>query len=185
MAELAASDAFDGLDYLPLAVGGCVLVALPPVRRASIAPFAGRQQAVAQALQAELPAPGRAAGPIVWAGFGIWFLAGPEAGAAAARMAGLAAVTDQSDAWSGLALSGPDAREALARLVPLDLDPATFPPGAAARSMLRHVALLLLATEAGFELLVPRSYARTAVHDLDEAMRSVAARAALREIMPE
>ena len=33
--------------------------------------------------------------------------------------------------------------------------------------MLRHVALLLIATDDGFELLVPRSYARTAVEELE------------------
>ena len=67
----------------------------------------------------------------------------------------------------------------LARLVPIDLDPAAFPPGSAARSMLGHVPLLLVNGDDGFELLVPRSYARTAVEELATAMRGVAARAAL------
>jgi hypothetical protein len=39
--------------------------------------------------------------------------------------------------------------------------------------------MLLVAVEGGFELLVPRSYARTAMRELGEAMRGVAARAAL------
>ncbi len=88
-------------------------------------------------------------------------------------------LTDQSDAWAGLTLTGPGARDVLARLVPLDLDRAVFPPGTAARSLLRHVALLLVATEEGFELLIPRSLTRTAVEELAAAMRGVAARAAL------
>ncbi len=67
----------------------------------------------------------------------------------------------------------------LARLVPLDLAGAAFPAGTAARSLLRHVPLLIVAGEAGFELLVPRSYARTAVEELGAAMRGVEARAAL------
>ena len=61
----------------------------------------------------------------------------------------------------------------------LDLDPARFPAGSAARSLLRHVPLLLVAREAGLDLLVPRSYARTAVHELATAMRTVAARRAI------
>jgi sarcosine oxidase subunit gamma len=114
-------------------------------------------------------------GRLIWAGFGLWLLQAADPGE---RLAGLAAVTDQSDAWCGLALSGPAAPEVLARLVPLDLDPAAFTPGAAARSLLRHVPLLIVAGD-GFELFVPRSYGRTAVGDLVAAMRGVAARAAL------
>ena len=66
----------------------------------------------------------------------------------------------------------------LARLVPLDLDPC-FPVGTAARSLLRRVPLLVVAREAGLDLLVPRSFARTAVQEIGTAMRSVAARGAL------
>ena len=116
-----------------------------------------------------------AGGRLIWAGMGVWFLRG--AADVAERLAGLAAVTEQGDGWCGLALSGPAAGAVLARLVPVDLDPAVFPAGAAARSMLRHVPLLLVAVEGGFELFVPRSYARTAVHEVGVAMASVAARA--------
>ena len=92
---------------------------------------------------------------------------------------GLAALADQTDAWAGLALAGPDAEAVLARLVPLDLAPQAFPEGAAARSMLRHLPLLIVRGAEGFELLVPRSSAATAVREVGEAMRGVAARAAL------
>jgi sarcosine oxidase subunit gamma len=168
VAELSATGAFDGLG-LPLTVGGARLAALPPVRRTLVAPFAG----------SEAPGtPGRVTrlegGRILWAGIGQWFFEDdaplPAAGAA---------LTDQTDGWAALGLDGPDARAVLARLVPLDLDPAAFPPESAARSLLRHVMLLLIATEDGFELLVPRSYARTAVGEISEAMRAVAGRAAL------
>ena len=67
----------------------------------------------------------------------------------------------------------------LARLVPLDLAPDAFPAGSAARSLLRHLPLLLVRAGDGFELLVPRSYAATAVRELAEAMRGVAARAGI------
>lgn len=170
MADIAAVGAFDGLG-LPLAAGGARLAALPPVRRTLVAPFAG-------AGVTGLPAPGRVAqidgGRIVWAGIGQWFFEG------AAPLPGRgAALTDQSDGWAALSLGGPDAREVLARLVPLDLDAAAFPPGSAGRSLLRHVMVLVVATGGGFELLVPRSYARTAVGEIGEAMRAVAGRAAL------
>jgi sarcosine oxidase subunit gamma len=140
-------------------------------------------EAVSAALAARtgagLSEPGRAAGSVVWAGMGPWLVEGSDPAAVAALLRGLAAVTDQSDGWAGMVLSGPAARAVLARLVPLDLDPAAFPEGAAARSMLRHVPLLLIAAEARFRLIVPRSYARTAVEDLAGAMAGVAARGGL------
>ena len=115
-----------------------------------------------------------AGGRIVWAGLDQWLVEGeatvPTQGAA---------VTDQSDAWVGLGLSGGAACAVLARLVPVDVDATVLPPGRVVRSMLGHVALVLIATEGGFELFVPRSLARTAVEDLAAAMRGVAARAAL------
>jgi heterotetrameric sarcosine oxidase gamma subunit len=83
---------------------------------------------------------------------------------------------DVSDAFAELALEGRDAAAVLARLVPVDLDPAAFPAGAAARTLLRHVPLVLVASERGFGLLVPRSYAASAVAEIVVAMRAVAAR---------
>jgi sarcosine oxidase subunit gamma len=168
VAELAERGPLEGLG-LPLEAGRAKLVELPWVRRVLLAPLRGE------------PAPGpvgRVAavggGRIVWAGLGQWLVEGE----AAASTAGVA-VTDQSDAWAGVALTGTAARDVLARLVPLDLDAAVFLPGTVARSMLRHVALLLIANDDGFELLVPRSMARTAIADIGAAMRAVAARAAL------
>ena len=183
MAELVAEGPFDGAG-LPRSAGGATLAALPEVARVAVAPFAGKRAAVAEVLAARigagLPEPGRAEGPVAWAGMGQWLVEGREAGEVADWLGGLAAATDQSDAWAGLRLAGDAAREVLARLVPLDLAPGPFPPGSAARSLLRHVPLLLIARDEGaFELLVPRSYARTAVADLARAMRFGAGRAAL------
>ncbi len=170
MAELAEADAFEGLG-LPLVVGETRLAALPPVQRMLVAPFAGVRME-------GLPAPGRVAetdgGRIVWAGMGQWFV---EGGAPVPE--GAAARTDQTDGWAAMSLTGLGAAEVLARLVPLDLDARVFPPGSVARSLLRHVMLLLIAADDGFDLLVPRSYARTTARELGEAMRAVAGRAAL------
>lgn len=176
MVELAATSEDLGL---PLETGAARLATLPETPMISVAPFRGQEAAVAALLQAELPV-GRAVptalGRLIWAGLGTWLLRGPVRGD---RLDRLAAVTEQSDAWCGLALTGPAATDVLARLVPLDLDPSRFPIGTAARSMLHHVPLLLVAVAGGFEIFVPRSYARTAVHDLATAMAAVAGRAAL------
>jgi sarcosine oxidase gamma subunit len=78
---------------------------------------------------------------------------------------------DVSDAFAGLAVEGPDAAAVLARLVPLDLD-----AGLPARTLLRHTPVVVMARAGGFALLVPRSYAASAVADIVAAMRAVAAR---------
>lgn len=182
MDELSPRAAWAGLD-LPLAVGGVTLTALPEAPMVSVAPFRGRSGAVADALGAPLPEAGRIAAltdgsRVLWSGLDQWFLRGP-AGDVEGLLAGLAAVTDQSDGWTALALVGPGAAEVLARLVPVDLDPAAFQPGAVARTQLRHMMCVLIAVEDGFEILVMRSFTRTAVHDIAAAMRAVAARAQL------
>jgi sarcosine oxidase subunit gamma len=164
---------------LPLDAGEARLAALPEAEMASIAPFHGREAEVAAVLGVPLPtrrSVPTGEGRLIWAGLGVWFLCGPlpEAG-----LDGLAAVTAQGDGWTGLSLTGAAAAAVLARLVPLDLATAGFPPGLAARSMLRHVPLLLVRGTDGFEIFVPRSYAGTAVEEIGRAMRAVAARAAL------
>jgi methylglutamate dehydrogenase subunit D len=175
--ELAARDALDGLG-LPLAIGDVRLGALDLGRLTSVAPFRGREAEVGAALGGALPPPGGLArvgeGRVLWSGIGQWFVQGPVP-----DLVGLAALSDQSDAWVGLQLSGPAAADVLARLAPLDLHPDAFPPGSVARTLLRHLACLLVAGADGFEILVMRSFARSAVHDLTGAMRAVAGRAAL------
>jgi sarcosine oxidase gamma subunit len=162
---------------LPLEAGAARLAALPAAPIRSIAPFRGREAEVEAALGAPLKV-GRAVpageGRLIWAGLDVWFLHGDRGGA---PLDGLAAVTEQGDGWTGLLLTGADAGAVLARLVPLDL--AALPPGSAARTMLRHVPLLLVTGQEGVELFVPRSYAGTAVEEVGQAIRTVAARGAI------
>ena len=74
-------------------------------------------------------------------------------------------------------LDGPGAEAALARLVPIDLRASAFKQGQTARTMLWHMSCQITRTGTqGYELFVMRSMARTAAHDLHEAMRSAAAR---------
>ena len=172
VAELAAAGAVRGLG-LPLAAGGGAARGAAGGGARAVAPFAGQGARSRRARRGRRRPDGAGAGrgPVVWAGMGQWLVEGRER-ARSRRLGGLAAVTDQTDGWAGLRLAGDAARAVLARLVPLDLEPAAFPPGTAARSLLRHVPLLLIARdEGGFELLVPRSYARTAVEELAGAMR--------------
>lgn len=174
MADLGETPPFAGL-HLPLALGLARAEALPMAQVHAIAPYPGRMAEVAARLGG-FPAPGQLirlpAGRMAWAGRETAFLWGtpPE-------LDGLAAVTDQSDGWAGLRLSGADAAEVLARLVPIDL--AGLAPPAAIRSMLNHLPLLLLqpAVE-DYELWSYRSMAGTLVHEVAAAMRGLAARRA-------
>jgi sarcosine oxidase subunit gamma len=185
---LTPRDPLAGL-HLPLSHGGAMLGAGSEGALVSVAPFRREDSAVSAILQntigAALPDPGQIAegtsGRAIWMGLGLALAELPEAGAAdlMAALAAHAAVTDQSDAWAVLTLTGPHARAVLARLVPLDLDPATFRPGHVARTQLRHMMCALLATGAGYRIFVMRSFASTAVHDLETAMAAVAARAEL------
>lgn len=143
----------------------------------SIAPWPGQVAAVAQAMGLPFPAPNtvteRDGARLVWTGRDMAFLIGADAPDGLA-----AAVTDQSDAWVMLTVSGAQAVEVLARLVPLDLRPVQV--GQAFRTALNHLPLILIVEGEGrFTLLTFRSMARTAWHEIEEAMVKVAARAAL------
>lgn len=180
MADLMARTPFEGL--LPLRHGDVDAAEWQPGAITSVAPLKGREAAVSAHLGdvvgIGLPPIGRWAAKgeatLAWAGLDLWFLLGPLPG----EIAG-AATTDQSDAWACVTLSGPGARDVLARLTPIDLRDGAFAPGQAARTMLGHMACVLVRLEAErYGLMVFRSMAGTAAHELDRAMRMQAARAA-------
>ncbi len=184
MAELIAKPPCAGL--LPLTIGAMTLTGVAPERITSVAPFNGQSRAVSaglkKALGMALPDPGRATGRegarVVWMGRGQVFVLGPEAPVALGDHAALA---DQSDAWAVMRLEGAGAEDVLSRLCPLDFRPPVFRRGHTARTELRHMMASVTKTGAGrFDIMVMRSFARTAVHDLETAMRSVAARSAPR-----
>ena len=180
MAELIALSPAHGLT--PVRIGSVTLSEVPQDQIWAILPWHGAIEATGAVLQSAhglpFPAPGALHGPgstrIAWAGLDQAFLFGtrPDDGLAAH-----AALIDQSDAWAHLLVSGADVREVLARLVPIDLAPAACPKGSARRTLLGHMPCLILHPGGdAFEILVFRSMARSAVHDLRRAMTAVAAR---------
>jgi methylglutamate dehydrogenase subunit D len=77
----------------------------------------------------------------------------------AKSLSGLAAITDQSDQWAIFTLTGPESRDALARLVPIDLAPEKFGIGALALTRASHLDVRLWhVTESTYELAVARSF---------------------------
>lgn len=145
----------------------------------SVALYPGGEKTVAKALKPlglSFPAPNSLAAHggamLVWTGRDQAFLIGAEA----PDFGGAAAVTDQSGGWAALRVTGDRAPEVLMRHIPLDLRSHAFPAGRAVRAPLGHMSSVLIRDEAGFLVLVFRSMARTAWHEVETAMRTVAAR---------
>ncbi len=65
------------------------------------------------------------------------------AGDLSQRLAGLASISDQSGGRTVLRVSGPRARDVLAKGLPVDLDPRAFPLGSAAASVIGHMGVQL------------------------------------------
>jgi heterotetrameric sarcosine oxidase gamma subunit len=85
-------------------------------------------------------------------------------------LASLAAITDQSDLWYTLTLTGPNATMALARLVPINLAPTAFPVGALALTRAGHLDVRLWHVgDDTYEVSTARSYAS----DLEHAFQSM------------
>jgi heterotetrameric sarcosine oxidase gamma subunit len=179
--DLVAKSPLAGRAALTLA--GVTLAEADLGQITSVAPFMGQDKALAGALKAlglSFPAPNQVSSKgdvrLVWTGRDQAFLIG----AAPQGLDGLAALTDQSDGWAALRLDGPGAGDVLARLYPLDLRAAAFPVGRVARAPLNHMSSILMRPgPQSFEMLVFRSMARTAWHEAEMAMRTLAARAAL------
>ncbi|ESW60957.1 MAG: sarcosine oxidase subunit gamma [Rhodobacter sp. CACIA14H1] len=180
MPELIAKSALAG--FAPLTRLDTTLAKGQTLRLTSVAPWPGRMAQVNDALGAlglSFPAPNTqsvaGSARLVWTGRDQAFLVGAEA---PEGLAAHAALTDQSDGWAVLTLSGPAAADALMRPVPLDLRLAAFPPGRTARAPLNHMQAILTRTGTqAFEVMVFRSMARTAWQELAEALEVLAARA--------
>lgn len=178
MPELIAKSALAGQPALTRC--DTTLAEAPAVAMTSIAPFPRAIEAVNAKLAplgVSFPAPNRqSTGPaarLVWTGRDQAFLLG----APAPDLTGLAATTDQSDGWATLTLAGPLATDTLARLIPLDLRDTAFALGQTARTGLNHMSAIVTRTgPTAWEIMVFRSMARTAWHELAEALEMQAAR---------
>jgi methylglutamate dehydrogenase subunit D len=186
---VAALSAFSGLARpgrhgRTTGTAGLTVVEMTGLSLATVIARKGKAGDVAAAVQArfglELPgAPTRTAADGVafaWAGPGQW-LATAEASRAGGfvrdlsqALSGLASVVEQSDGRGVLRLSGPAARDVLARGVPVDLHPRALRPGDTALTVCSHVdvQLWLLDEEPTFELVTARSSCGSLWHWLEE-----------------
>jgi heterotetrameric sarcosine oxidase gamma subunit len=180
VAELMIKTPLDAM--VASTIGTVTLVEVDLGTLTSIAPYKGQAKAAAAALKAAhgiaWPAPLRATGKdgarAIWFGRDMILLAGP---AVDAGLSEHAALTDQSDAWTAVQISGAGVEDMLARIVPVDLSVAVFKRGHTARTQVQHMNGSVTRIGAdSFVILVLRSMAGTLYHDLERAMESVAAR---------
>jgi sarcosine oxidase subunit gamma len=159
---------------------GVTITAAAPRAAAGIAGFRDRDRLLA-ALQAEFGADIPSTPRFVQTGAltlsclapARYFVTAPRDSDLPARLAeslaGLAAVTDQSDLWACFSLSGSRSRETLARVVPVDLTPAKFRAGDLALTRAGHLDVRLWRlAEHSYDIAVARSYAEDLRYWLDK-----------------
>lgn len=98
--------------------------------------------------------------------------AGTEwAASLAEETAGLASITDQSDGLAVLRVSGPKARDVLAKGVPIDLHPKAFGPADVASTQVAYMGVTLWQVDNAptFEVALFRSLAGSFAHWLIES----------------
>lgn len=180
MVDLAPKPACDGL--LPIEVGPLTLTEADLGSMTTIAPFKDKQADVSALLNAAhnltYPAPNTTVvadgARVLWFGRDMAMLVGVSPDTALAQHA---ALTEQSDAWAAVYLTGAGAENALARLVPVDLRPLAFSTGQTCRTLVGHMTASITRVSSNrFLILVFRSMAQTLVDELHEAMEAVAAR---------
>ncbi|MCY3983283.1 MAG: sarcosine oxidase subunit gamma [Roseovarius sp.] len=80
-------------------------------------------------------------------------------------------VTDQTDAWTALAIEGSSTRDALERICPIDLHPKSFAVDDAARTVMEHLGVLIIrAGDNDFLLLSASSSANSFLHALETSI---------------
>jgi sarcosine oxidase subunit gamma len=83
-------------------------------------------------------------------------------------------VTDQSDSWVDLRIEGVNVVQVLARICPLDLHLNTFPEGSVSRTVMEHLAVIILREKKNsFLLMSPRSSANSFLHALETSISNV------------
>lgn len=127
-------------------------------------------------------ADGGAGTRILWSGDRQWFVTA-EGDSIKKRdidgIARLAAVTDQSDGWIGVRISGAGTRAVLERLCLIDLHPAVFGNGQVARTPVEGMHAVICcedAAEGTFSILFQRSSARSFVDHIRHAADSACPR---------
>jgi len=86
----------------------------------------------------------------------------------------LAYLSDQSDSWVTLRISGDRCLDALERICPLDIHPSAFPAGSVARTSMEHMATIIMhESEGSYLLLSLRSFAHSFLHAVTTSIKNI------------
>lgn len=95
--------------------------------------------------------------------------------AVAKTLGNVAYLSDQSDSWVMLEMSGPKARAALERMSMVDMSPQAFVEGQVARTAIEHMgAIIVRLPGETFMLMAMRSYAGSFLHAVETSLTNVA-----------
>lgn len=152
----------------PVSLGSLVLelVTNGSILQLLTKPGAMSREALAAALDRPEPPDLRRCAP------GQWFLVSetpvpPED--IAVKLAGCAHIVDQSHGRARFRLTGPQARQLLAKGTGVDLHPDAFPVGQAVMTLIGHIGVNLARPRAdSFELLVLRGFAKSLWHEMEQ-----------------
>ena len=90
------------------------------------------------------------------------------------KLRGTGYLTDQSDNWVALRISGGLSLKALERICPIDLDSTVFPDGAVARTVMEHLGTIILREgPSRFLLLSASSSAHSFLHAVETSLNNV------------
>jgi len=116
---------------------------------------------------------------LLWMSQDQFFLLRPEttsnpAHAVAELLNNRAYVTDQSDSYAILEVSGNRALEALERICPVNLHEDEFKIGSIARTMMEHLGVVIMKTETNkWTLMSSRSSAHSFLHAIEASAKNI------------
>ena len=163
-------------------VGSLILKEINWENATTIQPFRGKGKVVSEALNKSfglnLPEVGKSIcsknNRIMWIGMNQFLFLGDKIEMKEA------ALTDQSDAWTILLLTGDGTADVMDRLCPVDT--RFLKSGDVIRSMIGHMTAIVEKTESGCQVMVFRAFAETLLHEVRNSMRSVAAQEKLKNV---
>ena len=83
-------------------------------------------------------------------------------------------LSDQSDSWVIMRVSGENCLSALERISPIDIHPSAFPVGSVARTSMEHMATIIIhESEGSYLMLSLRSFAQSFLHAVTTSIKNV------------
>lgn len=179
MIKLLAKSAADGLT--PIELSNTNIVEIRSLNLTSISAYKGNSKKLSEQLKKShglaIPRKGRATGRE--GARALWFgqhtlLVGAKPDE---KLTKFGILTDQSDAWVILRMSGGSIEDILMRLTPIDVRLKAFKSGDVVRTSLMHVNVTLhrIGTDT-IDVYGFRSMAKTLCHELSQALSTVVAR---------